>query len=680
MKTSVRIWAAALAALMLLLAVACTGGGVGDDTTDVDTKADPHDTWQETSATTDGSADTKTPDHSEVTEPGTDESGTVGDNTPIPAVGEEIRVISMNLDANENTIRSRAELMMPVLLSYVPDSIGVQEARGSWVSMLNRYLVNEGYTRVGVDAGGYPDATQHYFATYIFYRTDKFNLIDSGTFWLSKTPEEPSIYDSTVDCNRTCTWALLENKETGMRYVHTNCHLDWMNMEVNRIQVEMIREQLERFVSLGYPVFATGDYNCDEGTASYYEMLESDVIVDSKHVAEKTMDLGTYPNYGKYDVTVTKPIDYVFVSKNTNIKEYKVINEKPEGQYFSDHNPLFVQALIGEQAIAPAEEQTPAFASGAELKVEAMGENVATLSFPQAHDKKGNLAYEYILSATVNGKTEELDRISSGILRLSTEETLTTIRGGLISGTTYTFTLTPVSMLGIEGAPLTATLELIASMTPSEMPAPDLFSLSIRDGSPVDVSPHAYPISSKGSPAVGVGDGGEGLIFRKNGNYKVPGFKENYSVLSTGFTMEVYFTTGSDLTTFQSLASNMHAGGFGFDWEGEKLQFSVRTGSSYVGVKAPIEANTTYHAVGVFDPGQKRISLYLNGIFMGDTAVGGSFVKPTDAGAQYLCLGADSDATGNGEYPVEATLYKVNLYSRPAAAEQALWLWQNHRA
>ncbi len=438
-----RIFAALLAGLLLLSTVSCTtripnGEDIIGSSATSDSQSES-DTAAETVTTTNTETETDT-------EPPADEQQR-------PA--EEVKVVSFNLDANEATISTRSKQLLPLIKSFEPDSIGVQEARGSWISPLNRYLVRDGYTRVGVDAGGNENGSAAYFATFIFYRTDKYDLIDSGTFWMSKTPDVPSIYDSTVDCNRTCTWALLENKETGFRYVHMNTHLDWMNMEVNRIQVAMIREQIERFAAMGYPVFATGDYNCDEGTTSYYEMLKSEIIADSKHVADKTMDLGTYPSYGQYDVTQTKPIDYVFVTKDMmDVIEYRVIDEKPNGNYVSDHNGLFVHATVKALPILPAEDTVPAFDEG-EVVPAIVGKTSATVTFPQARDAVGNLASFYrveLLDET--GTILKSVEVSSGVLTPDPAETITTALEGLEDGKTYTVNVTPLSLLGVEGGVL----------------------------------------------------------------------------------------------------------------------------------------------------------------------------------------------------------------------------------
>lgn len=139
-----------LLALLLLAGTfaACTPAGDPTDTT-VNDSSEPTDTPaspSETAPDTSGSA-TETP-----TETPTDgEDPTPQPQTTRPA--QEVKVISMNLDANETTAGSRVRLMAPLLLSFDPDSIGVQEARGGWINLLKRNFLAKGYARVGVDAG-----------------------------------------------------------------------------------------------------------------------------------------------------------------------------------------------------------------------------------------------------------------------------------------------------------------------------------------------------------------------------------------------------------------------------------------------------------------------------------------------------------------------------------------------
>ncbi len=673
MNRMTRIATLLLSLLMLAgTATACQTTGTSDDTAAADTTtASSEDTTAAPAPDTLPTTDAVTDAASETTAPAPVD--------PTPAryrPAEEVKVVSFNLDANASTASERAKRLIPLILGYNADSIGVQEARSPWGGLLRRYLQTEGYGRVGVDANGQDGHDSPVFATYILYKKDKYDVIDSGTFWMSKTPEVPSQYDSTVDCNRTCTWALFENKTTGFRYIHMNTHLDWMNMEVNKIQVAMIREQIERFEAMGYPVFATGDYNCDEGSASYKTMLESESIADSKHVADKTMNLGTYPSYGQYDVTVTKPIDFVFVTKNAmQVIEYKVIDEKPEGEYISDHNGLFVHAKVSAMPIRPEENDEPAFPQDANLSYTDLGGTAMDVIIPQAYDKDGIMAYAYSIELRAEGVDGMEQTVPSGVLRYAQPDTATARLTGLKPDVTYTVYVTPVSMLGTAGFTKTFKASLRIPVEPEEMGKADLFDLGFSDGKPVDVSPKGYAMTLQGIAEVKTVAGMNALAFTGAGHYKVPDYKENYTTMESGFTMEAYFKTGDEISTFQSLVSNMHAGGFGIDIENGEVQFSLRSSNGrYIGVKAPIEKNRTYHVVGVFDG--SKVTIYLDGAEIASKPFEGQMTHPTAAGACYLCLGADSSGDGNGEYNIQATLFNARIYSAPASAGQALYLYK----
>ncbi len=679
-RTLSRLSALLLAGLMLVSTVACRDNTPDSPESDTPTAAD---TAPATTPETETVAETETESIPE-TSPDTDAPETTPESETLPETeapetlpegsrpAEDVKVVSFNLDANEATIGERSERLLPLILSFEPDSIGVQEARGSWNRKLNDGLVRQGYIRVGVDAGGNPNGSDAYFATYIFYRKDKYDCLESGTFWMSKTPDVPSIYDSTVDCNRTCTWALLENKETGFRYVHMNTHLDWMNMEVNKIQVAMIREQIERFEAMGYPVFATGDYNCDEGTASYHEMLKSDIIADAKHVADKTMNLGTYPSYGKYDVTVEKPIDYVFVTKDLmTVREYKVIDEKPGGEYVSDHNGLFVHATVNPLPPVESEKAVPQFKKDP-VTVTTNGTASVEVSIPQAIAPAGIPASHYKLELV--GTDKQPVTISSGVLTLDPPAMVTHSLGGLTDGASYTLRVTPVSLFGDEGKSTEVVFTFDAPAPPAEpeeMSKADIFDLSVQDGKPVDVSPNAMPITVLGSPSIE----GDNHKFNLNGNYKIPAIKNHYSNLQDGFTMELSMTTGNDISTYQNPVSNMHAGGFGYAVDGTNVTFAVHLGGSYVKVRTSVEANTTYHFVAVYDKAVGELRLYVNGTVADSVSVSGNMGLPTVDGAKYLCIGADSDATGAGEYLFEGTVHHIRIYSEPATDANILWLW-----
>ena len=85
----------------------------------------------------------------------------------------------------------------------------------------------------------------------VFYRKDKYDLVDSGTFWLSETPELPSL-GWNGGCNRLCTWVILREKATGFTYAHVNTHLDNASEEARVNGAKLVREKILLLICLWF--------------------------------------------------------------------------------------------------------------------------------------------------------------------------------------------------------------------------------------------------------------------------------------------------------------------------------------------------------------------------------------------------------------------------------------------
>ncbi|MDD6146085.1 MAG: hypothetical protein PUB43_03445, partial [Oscillospiraceae bacterium] len=140
-------------------------------------------------------------------------------------------------------------------------------------------------------------------------------------------------------CPRIATWAVLENRQTGESYVHINTHLDHILESVRVKQVQVLTEKIKELTSGGLPLVCTGDFNTKQNADAYEEMCLT--LSDSKFLAENSDDGATYLNYGRNPLE-TKPIDFVFVSSGIRVDTYKIIDEKIEGMYLSDHAGLCV--------------------------------------------------------------------------------------------------------------------------------------------------------------------------------------------------------------------------------------------------------------------------------------------------------------------------------------------------
>lgn len=254
---------------------------------------------------------------------------------------DALRVMSFNIrctNVGSASWEDRIGIVSQTMLDSEADSIGVQEATPEWMATLKN-TVFEKYAYVGVARD---DGANEGEYSAIFYLKDKYDVIDSGTFWLSETPEKPSLgWDAA--CNRICTWAHLKNKETGEEYVHMNSHFDHEGIQARKNSVDLILERAKSYTDI--PVVFTADMNVKEGSDNYLQFTQSRYFYDTKVIAPDTMHYCTYhdtkPQKHKDDV-----IDYVMVNNKFEALSYKVVTEGIDGEYVSDHFPIYADIRI----------------------------------------------------------------------------------------------------------------------------------------------------------------------------------------------------------------------------------------------------------------------------------------------------------------------------------------------
>ncbi len=253
-----------------------------------------------------------------------------GVKAPAP---ETVRIMSFNVRDGEF---DREEIVPQVIADYLPDSVGLQECEGTWFLTLKTYLPD--YEIIGVGRlTGMPLLGE---STAIMYRKDKYKLVDCGTFWLSQTPCVVSIgWDAKY--HRTCTWAVLESRETGERYAHVNTHLDNRGAEARTKGLDLV---LQKAAEFDMPVVVTGDFNFPQGS-DLYKQLTAGELTDVSAIAEKA-DSGCTSH--AYNGTVKgSPIDFILVNeKITDVKSYNIMREKYNDRYVSDHYPIYADMVF----------------------------------------------------------------------------------------------------------------------------------------------------------------------------------------------------------------------------------------------------------------------------------------------------------------------------------------------
>jgi endonuclease/exonuclease/phosphatase family metal-dependent hydrolase len=249
--------------------------------------------------------------------------------------------IRLDLDADgENSWTNRKDFFTSQIQFYEPDIFGVQEAKPNQIDDISQKLVQ--FQHIGIGRDGVEKGE----SSAIFYNSNRFTVTSSNTFWLSETPSEISKgWDAAF--NRVCSYALFQDKKTKTNFWVFNTHLDHIGEEARTKGIELILSKIAALNTKKHPVFFMGDFNSEPNTER---------IVNLKKVMHDSRDLsiqkpfgpsGTFNNF-KHNEPVTKLIDYIFISKNSNLEvlKYAILSDAVDLKYPSDHLPVYIEISL----------------------------------------------------------------------------------------------------------------------------------------------------------------------------------------------------------------------------------------------------------------------------------------------------------------------------------------------
>ena len=198
------------------------------------------------------------------------------------------------------------------------DVFGAQEVRHGQLTDMVAALPDYAYIGVGRDDG----KTKGEFSP-VFYRRERLKLLDSGTFWLSETPEEVSRgWDAA--CNRICSWGYFQDKVTKAKFYFLNTHIDNRGAVAKTKSVELILKFIEER-GKDVKAIVTGDMNVNQNSEWYKQFVATGVLKDSFVAAKyRFAPSGTFSTFTPTRYS-TNRIDHIFVSKDIVVERYGVL-------------------------------------------------------------------------------------------------------------------------------------------------------------------------------------------------------------------------------------------------------------------------------------------------------------------------------------------------------------------
>ncbi len=233
----------------------------------------------------------------------------------------------------------RKDLVIEIIRDAGPDILGVQEAFRNQVDDLSAAFPEYAFYGVGREDG--VAAGEH---SGIFYRSDRFELVESDTFWLSNTPDVAGSIFPGAATVRIASWVVLNDTQTDSPLFVLNTHWDHVSQEAREHGANVIRHHLDGLPA-DLPVIVMGDLNVNEDNAAYQVVLGADAerplhdafrtVFPVRGIQEGTFNAFSGASFGAR-------IDHVLHTDAWTATSAAIIRTAFDDRYASDHYPVTV--------------------------------------------------------------------------------------------------------------------------------------------------------------------------------------------------------------------------------------------------------------------------------------------------------------------------------------------------
>jgi len=175
------------------------------------------------------------------------------------------------------------------------------------------------YQRYGIGKDDGKDAGEH---SAIFYKKDKFRILKQGDFWLSQTPEKPSLGWDATCCNRICSWVYLQDKKSKKKFYVFNTHYDYQKDLARNESSKLILKEIKKIAG-NQPVIFVGDLNRGNETQWYQAIANSGILKDTyKEAKYPYANNPSFQDFGHH-ISDSEIIDHIFNTKDFSVKKWE---------------------------------------------------------------------------------------------------------------------------------------------------------------------------------------------------------------------------------------------------------------------------------------------------------------------------------------------------------------------
>ena len=201
----------------------------------------------------------------------------------------------------------------------------------------------------------------------IAVRSDRWEVVEDGTFWLSETPDEPSTgWDASYP--RIATWARVRavDGDAALRVVNT--HFDHVSARARRESARLLRERLPAVATAdgtggdpdgAAPLVLVGDFNCTAGSDPHRILVgdgpdaedgapSGDALALRDAAADADLRHGPETSLTDFARLIDgRRIDHALVSPAVSVDAFATLADRDDrGRYPSDHLPILARLSV----------------------------------------------------------------------------------------------------------------------------------------------------------------------------------------------------------------------------------------------------------------------------------------------------------------------------------------------
>ena len=230
-----------------------------------------------------------------------------------------IRNVNRGDDKDGNGWKTRYEYLCQQIEFEDPGLFGCQEVKKEQLDDMIARMPEYAYVGVGRDDG--KEAGEY---SPVFYKKDRYVLLESGTFWLAEDPTKPVLgWDAA--CKRVCSWGHFRDKKTKHTFYFFNTHMDHIGVTARREGAKLIVSKMRELMKKNDPVILTGDFNVDQTSEPYQVFTNSGFLKDCYVAAHyRFATNGTFNDFDPLKCSNSR-IDHIFVSKSFKVERYAIL-------------------------------------------------------------------------------------------------------------------------------------------------------------------------------------------------------------------------------------------------------------------------------------------------------------------------------------------------------------------